>query len=336
MTESKQINVDSLKYVPHIGRVSLERLNKEGYETMLQVVAELSITEFKEITGKDRGEVAEAFAFMKEQLTEQGIIPKMDMTASDLLKLRSQYQRLHSGSRDFDMLLHSETAPDGGLEYGSITEIYGENGSGKTQMSLSLTLNMLLDQPEGLVAYIDTEGTFRPERIHEMCIARKIENVDNILDRIIVLKVHQADAQIAVISNINSMMATKTPIKMVVVDSGTALFRGGFTGRGNIKSKFDLLNDMLHKLKGIAEFWKIPIIFVNQIYHKPDELYGRDADIPYGGNIVGHLMPYRIKLSIVGSGRKHKAKIIKSPYHPNVEAVFQITPKGIENVEASN
>lgn len=335
MSKNKTVNIESLSDLPGIGPVSLKKLNDEGYETMLQVVAELSITDLVAITGMDRTKAGKAFSFMKNHLRDKGLIPNMEYTADKLLEERAKYPRLLIGCKAFDQLLASEQAPDGGIEFGSITELYGENGSGKTQTSHTLTLNFLSNNPEQLVAYIDTEGTFRPERINEMAVARGCNDDfrKNILERIIVIKVHEADAQLIAIQNINSMLAGKTPVGMIVVDSGTALFRGQFLGRGNTKSKFDLMNSMLHKLKGIAEFWKIPVIFVNQIYHKPDEMFGKDTDIPYGGNIVGHLIPYRIKLQVVGSGKRHRATLKKSPYHANNEALYKITEKGIEDVD---
>jgi len=329
-TETKQINIDSLKDVPHVGPVSLNRLKKEGFETMLQVIAEMSITDFKEITGMDRDKAADAFAFMREELVKANLVPKMTMTAEDLLKQQSEMPRLLIGVKSIDALMSSEKKPEGGLEYGAITEFYGEPGSGKTQTLHQLIYNMLVKEPDGLVVYIDTEQTFQPERLQEIATNRGTQ-ID--LSHVIVVKVHHADMQVMALSQVNSMLAEKAPLKMMVVDSATALFREEFLGRGNTKAKFDLLNRMVHKAKGIAEFWKIPVIFVNQIYHKPDEMYGRDPDIPVGGNILGHAMQCRIKLSIVGSGKKHKAKMMKSPYHANNEAVFQITNKGIEDVE---
>lgn len=325
-------DIESLKDLPGVGPVSLKRLNDEGYETMLQVIAELSITDFASITGMDRKRAVDAFDFMKKQLTEKGIIPKMDMTAQEILDQRKNYPRLRLGCKSFDALLSSDYCVEGGIEHGAITELYGENGSGKTQMAHALTLNFLLENKEKLVAYIDTEGTFRPERIETMLNARNISTGD-ILERIIVIKAHEADQQLIAVRNINGMLAAKTPIGMIVMDSGTALFRGQFLGRGNTKSKFDLMNTMLHKAKGIAEFWRIPVIFVNQIYHKPDEMYGKDADIPYGGNIVGHLIPYRIKLEKIGEGKnKRRAILKKSPYHDQNEALYKITDSGVEDV----
>lgn len=120
-------------------------------------------------------------------------------------------------------------------------------------------------------------------------------------------------------------------VKLIVVDSGTALYRGEFIGRGNMKSKFDYMNEMMQNLKRVSQLYNVPVIFINQIYNKPDEMYGNDPDIPYGGHIVGHTSQTRIKLW--KSGRKHKARIIKSSYLDNLDCEFQIANSGIADVD---
>jgi RecA/RadA recombinase len=119
----------------------------------------------------------------------------------------------------------------------------------------------------------------------------------------------------------------KRKIKFVVVDSGTQLFREEYLGRGNISAKFQLMNQTINKLKHVAEVYNIPVLFVNQIYHKPDEMFGADADIPYGGNIIGHAIPYRLKFW--KSGRRHAVRIVKSPHQDNLDCKFEIARSGL-------
>lgn len=119
-------------------------------------------------------------------------------------------------------------------------------------------------------------------------------------------------------------------IKLIIVDSGTALYRGEFIGRGNMKSKFDVMNVMLGNLKKVSELYSVPVVFVNQIYNKPDEMFGNDPDIPYGGNIIGHMIPTRVKLW--KAGRKHKARIIKSNHLDNLDCEFDIDASGIIDI----
>jgi RecA/RadA recombinase len=87
------------------------------------------------------------------------------------------------------------------------------------------------------------------------------------------------------------------------------------------------MNEMVHDLRAIAENNNIAVLFVNQIYNKPDDLFGADPDIPYGGNIIGHGMPYRFQL--MKPGRFHMMRIKKSPYQANDDCVFDITADGL-------
>ncbi len=85
------------------------------------------------------------------------------MTASSYFERRKDMVYLSTGSKALDTLLA------GGLETGSITEIFGEFRTGKTQLchTLCVTAQMPIDQGggAGMAMYIDTEGTFRPERL---------------------------------------------------------------------------------------------------------------------------------------------------------------------------
>ena len=150
------------------------------------------------------------------------------------------------------------------------------------------------------------------------------------LDKIIVWKASNAQAQFIFVQNAMGLCQHMN-IKLLIADSGTSQFRSDYLGRGNTKAKFDLLNEMVHDLKLIAENFNIPVIFINQIYHSVDPAMGKDRDIPYGGNIVGHAMTYRIKLEKFI--KTHKATIMKSPYQANDDARFVITHSGIADVE---
>jgi len=150
------------------------------------------------------------------------------------------------------------------------------------------------------------------------------------LDKIEVQRASNAQAQFLLVQHAMNI-CQHVNIKIIIVDSGTSQFRSDYLGRGNTKAKFDLLNEMVHDLKLIAENFNIPVIFINQIYHSVEQIYGKDKDIPYGGNIVGHAMTYRIKLEKFI--KTCKATIMKSPYQANDEARFVVTQAGIADVE---
>jgi RecA/RadA recombinase len=121
---------------------------------------------------------------------------------------------------------------------------------------------------------------------------------------------------------------------MLIVDSGTALFREEFLDRGVTKARANLLNLFVHKFKNTAEIYNLPALFVNQVYNSPDQLFGKNKWIHFGGNIVAHTNSYRIRLEKVGEGvNKRRATLVKSPMKGMDEALYKITDKGIEDVE---
>lgn len=365
--EEKLVDPYSLDDVPGLGPVSLKALAKEGFHTAFQVICK-NPTWLKEVTGMDRNKASEAFEYMKKKLIMAGILNKQEFSAYELLEEREKIKKLPTGCRPIDNLL------DGGIECGSITEFFGENGAGKTQNSHNFAVQCLRPEADGgfaeegkdlpVVLYIDTENTFRPERIISILSGKKLisplpekikkklvdnkilspEELDELhqskeiqkqeakkyLDQIIVQKASDAMQQMALIQNAISMVQPMN-IKLVIVDSGTALFRSGYLGRGNLKTKFDLMNEMIADLKALAENGHIPVVFVNQIYHKPDEMYGADPDIPYGGNIIGHAIPYIVKL--MKSGSKYKMWIKKSPKDDKNDCKYDIAESGIVEVE---
>lgn len=364
--ETPKVNPLSFEGVPGIGPVATKLLNKEGYDTTLQLICKTP-TFLKDVTGMDKDQAGKAFKFMKKNLEDAGLISKQEVTATELLQQRKQIKRVSTGCGSLDRLFN------GGVECKSITELYGENGSGKTQLSHTLAIQVqrpikdggLLEDAKNppLVLYIDTENTCRPERFISIMAGKGLikalpatlkqkiidekqmtpeealtyNNIQKTqekeakpyLDKIIVQKATNAQDQFLKVQNAMHL-CQHLNIKLIILDSGTSLFRSDYLGRGNTKAKFDLLNEMVHDLKLISENYNIPVIFVNQIYHSVELQYGKDKDIPYGGNIVGHAVTYRIKLEKFT--KTHKATIMKSPYQANDEAKFKVTGAGVVDV----
>lgn len=223
-----------------------------------------------------------------------------------------------------------------GIKAGYLTEIFGENASGKTQIGISLVLTTLINDEKSTVAYIDTEGKLKLVRMISILKARGIikddSEAEKYLNRIFILQPNTAEDQINHIQNISGMMDAKTPIKLLVIDSIISLFQGEYLERGVMKSKFNMIKPMMRRLKILAETYKIPVVCINTVYASPTETFGKDPIIPAGGNSIGHPLAYRVKLREVGSGKKHRATLIKSPEYAENEADFCITDKGIEDV----
>ncbi|MCW1291734.1 MAG: DNA repair and recombination protein RadA [Candidatus Rehaiarchaeum fermentans] len=222
----------------------------------------------------------------------------------------------------------------GGIETQSLTEFFGEYGSGKTQVAYQLAVNVQLPLEkggvEGKAVWIDTEGTFRPERLKQIAMAQGIDS-EKSLENIKVGRAYSTDHQMLLIDKIPDLINQDKKIKLIIIDSMTALFRAEFVGRSNLADRQQKLNVLLHHLQRIADRFNVAVYYTNQVMARPDILFG-DPTAAIGGNIIGHMATYRVYL------RKSKkniriARLVDSPNLPEQEAAFQITPEGIKDVE---
>ena len=235
---------------------------------------------------------------------------------------RKEILYITTGSKNLDRLLGGR-----GLQTKAITEAYGAYGSGKTQLALSLAVNVQLPIEKGgangKAVYIDTEGTFRPERIGA--------NPEKVLKNILVARAFNSDHQILLLDKVTEMIKNGEPIRLVIVDSLTAHFRAEFSGRGQLADRQQRLNKYLHSLMKLAEQCNIAVYVTNQVMADPAQLFG-DPTRAVGGNIVGHACTYRIYLRR-GKKDARVAKLIDSPDLPDNETIFMIDTKGLRDVE---
>ena len=223
-----------------------------------------------------------------------------------------------------------------GVETKAITEAYGAFGSGKTQLGLTLAVNAQLPIEQGGAngksVFIDTEGTFRPERIRQ--IAEGIgANPEKVLKNILVARAFNSDHQILLIDKINEMIKGGEPIKVVIIDSLTAHFRAEFAGRGQLADRQQKLNRYLHNLMKMAEQNNLAIYVTNQVMANPAMMFG-DPTTAIGGNIVAHASTFRMYLRRGKQGSR-VAKLIDSPNLPDNECQFYVTLKGVRDEEES-
>lgn len=159
-----------------------------------------------------------------------------------------------------------------------------------TQLGLSLAVNCQLPIEqgggEGKAVYIDTEGTFRPERVKQMAESKGM-NSDNVLKNILVARAFNSDHQILLIDKVGELVKNGEPIRLVVIDSLTAHFRAEFSGRGQLADRQQKLNKYLHNLMKMAEQHNLAVYVTNQVMSNPAMMFG-DPTTAIGGNIVGH------------------------------------------------
>jgi len=219
-----------------------------------------------------------------------------------------------------------------GVESKAMTEAYGAFGSGKTQLGLTLAVNVQLPKDKGgangKAVYIDTEGTFRPDRIRQ--IAEAIgANPEKVLKNILVARAFNSDHQILLIDKITELIKNGENIKLVIIDSLTAHFRAEFSGRGQLADRQQKLNKYLHQLIKLSEQHNLAVYVTNQVMANPAMMFG-DPTTAIGGHVLGHASTFRIYLRR-GKAGSRVAKMIDSPNLPENEAVFMLTEAGIRD-----
>lgn len=248
------------------------------------------------------------------------------ITGTQAFERRKAVLKITTGSSALDELLC------GGIETGSITEVIGEFRTGKTQFShtLSVTTQMPFSEGggQGKVAYIDTEGTFRPERIVKIANRFNLDPED-VLDNIIVARVYNHDAQIDVLAHLAAKMM-EDHFRLVIVDSATALFRVDFVGRGELAARQNKLGQFLSKLTKLAEQFNIAVFITNQVVSDPGggSVFVSDPKKPIGGHIMAHACTTRLFLR-KGRGEQRICKVYDSPSIPEADAMFSLTDGGL-------
>jgi len=244
-------------------------------------------------------------------------------TGSALLEKRAKIGRITSGSKSFDELL------GGGFETQSITELFGEFGSAKTQIAHQLCVTVQLPTDLGglnkQAFFIDTENTFRPERIQQIAEALDLDP-DNVLNNIHVARAYNSSHQMLLVEWVKEL-SKEIPGGLLIVDSLTAHFRAEYVGRGALADRQQKLNKHMHDLLRWSDLNNGVVCVTNQVSSKPDAFFG-DPTRPIGGHIVGHTATFRIYLR-KSKGPKRIARLIDSPHLPEGEAVFNVSEKGI-------
>uniref|UniRef100_A0A4W6DQH1 DNA repair protein RAD51 homolog n=1 Tax=Lates calcarifer TaxID=8187 RepID=A0A4W6DQH1_LATCA len=271
---------------------------------------------------------AVAYAPKKELLNIKGI---SEAKADKILPLefhqrRAEIIQISTGSKELDKLLQ------GGIETGSITEMFGEFRTGKTQLchTLAVTCQLPIDQGggEGKAMYIDTEGTFRPERL--LAVAERYGLVgSDVLDNVAYARAFNTDHQTQLLYQASAMMA-ESRYALLIVDSATALYRTDYSGRGELSARQGHLGRFLRMLLRLADEFGVAVVITNQVVAQVDgaAMFSADPKKPIGGNILAHASTTRLYLR-KGRGETRICKIYDSPCLPEAEAMFAINADGV-------
>jgi DNA repair protein RadA len=311
--------IESIQDLPGVGETAAKKLIDAGFKT-LESIAVASPMELKEIAGLGDGTADKAIKAARDAL-------EMGYESADILaEKRKLVGRITTGSLELDTLI------GGGIETQSITEIYGKMASGKSQWCFQTAVTVQLPKErgglEGGCLYIDSENSFRPERIIQ--VAKKLElDEQEVLKNIFVARAYNADHQMILAEKAADLIKEKN-IKLIIVDSLMAQFRAEYVGRGTLSERQQKLNKHLRTLQKLAEMYNITVLVTNQVMSKPDVLFG-DPTEPVGGNIVGHATKTRLYLR-KSKEDKRVAKLVDSPSLPDGEAIYRITENGIEDL----
>ena len=320
MEEKPKKKVQRVEDLPGVGPASIEKLSAAGFHDLMGVAVAtpgeiVGATELSEATAK------KIIAIARSNL-------EMEFTSGEeIMKKREQMIKITTGSEELNKLL------GGGFETGAITEAYGQYGSGKSQLAHTLAVRVQLPLEKGgangIAVYIDTEGTFRPERIKHIAISAGLDPQEA-LKNVRVARAFNSDHQMLLAEKVEDLITKQgLNVKMIIVDSLTAHFRAEFIGRGTLADRQQRINKHMHALMRVADRHNISIYVTNQVMSKPDQFFG-DPTEAIGGHIVAHNSTYRLYLRRGKKGTR-VAKMVDSPCLPEGEAIFALTENGVQD-----
>jgi len=332
-----------LENLPGVGPATAEKLIENDYDTF-KAIAVASPSELS-----NKADVGESTASdVIEAARDAADIGGFE-TGADVMERREQIGRISTNVEEIDALI------GGGVETQAITEVYGEFGSGKSQISHQMVVNVQLPEEAGGIGqdaiFIDTEDTFRPGRVAQMVkglsdeqkqallekrdIEGSIDNEDtmdeliqSVLDHIHIAKAFNSNHQIMLLKKAMEMAnEAEEPIGLLIVDSLTAHFRAEYVGRGNLADRQQKLNKHLSDISRFMNLQNAAVVYTNQVSSNPDSFFG-DPTQPIGGNILGHKSTVRLYLK-KSKGTKRIVKLVDSPDQPEGEAILRIEDAGV-------
>ncbi len=303
--------------IPGVGAATAEKLQEGGYSELMSIAVSTP-GELVDASGVTESTARKMINFCRSSLD-------MGFESGDkLLEKRSRVVKIKMDCEGFDELM------GGGFETGAITECFGQYGSAKTQIAHWLAVQVQKQDPTATAIYIDTENTFRPERIQQFAIGAGLDP-ETILKNIKVARAYNSDHQMLLAEKVEDLVKEQgVNVKLVIVDSLTAHFRAEFVGRGTLAVRQQKLNKHMHVLSKIADMHNLCVYVTNQVMSKPDQFFG-DPTEAIGGHIVAHNSTFRLYLR-KGKKGSRVAKLVDSPNLAEGEAVFLVEENKISNL----
>ncbi len=346
-TPATMATAEELEDLPGVGPATAEKLRENGYESY-QSIAVASPGELSNTADVGESSAHDIIDSARDAADIGGF-----ETGADVLERREKIGKLETLVPEIDDLL------GGGVETQSITEVYGEFGAGKSQVTHQLSVNVQLPRAEGglhgRAVFVDSEDTFRPERIDEMVRGlpdeaiqaamddRDIDGepgdedametlVESVLDKIHVAKAFNSNHQILLAEKAQEIATEYEdddyPVRLLCVDSLTAHFRAEYVGRGELADRQQKLNKHLHDLDKVGNLQNAAVVVTNQVQSNPDSFFG-DPTKPIGGNILGHKSTFRIYLK-KSKQDKRIVRLVDAPNLPDGESVMRVQGAGLK------
>ncbi|MEM1582549.1 MAG: DNA repair and recombination protein RadA [Candidatus Bathyarchaeia archaeon] len=307
---------EDIESVRGVGSSISVKLKEAGYPTIESIIV-TPPGEIMEKTGIGYNTI------LKIQEAARNILAIDFKTAEEVYERKKTMRKCTTGSKKLDEIL------GGGIETQALTELIGEFGSGKTQICMTLSVTAQLPCEEGglggNVAFIDTEGTFMPERLYQIASERGLDPSEA-AKRVLIARAYSSSHQCFLIDRLFNL-CPENNVKMVIIDSMISHFRGEYLGRDALSERQQLLNKYLHKILRLAEAYNIAVVVTNQVQANPTA-FCSEPNRPAGGNVMAHACTHRIYLR-KGTRGIRIAKVIDSPNLPEKLARFLITEKGV-------
>lgn len=323
-----------LEDLPGIGKSTADMLREKGLNVYL-----LGTTPVRELEEK-YGITESAAKKYKESLSEiRGGIEFIN--AFEIMEKQKDSPAFTYGIKALDALTTIDELGVSGVRLGETIELFGPFRSGKSQLCHQLCVTVQLPPELGGVGkkavFIDTEGTFSPSRIK--AIHAKLQkdlgwekSFEDVLRDITYARAYNSDHQMTLVERLLELFYNhKDEYGFVALDSATAHFRAEYAGRGTLAERQQTINHHLGILGRLADTYDVAVAITNQVQSNPAAFFG-DPTQAIGGNILGHWATTRFYLR-KSKGEKRIIRIYDSPYLPETEAVFAITPEGCVDVD---
>ena len=327
---SSRLKEVSMEKIPDITSDLIEMLRKLNINSVYQLAVQNPIELALECEDKSLNieSASRLIANARKILIENQVLTNEFSTADEVLEKRSKMSRYATGSENFDGLLN------GGFETQAITELAGEFGSGKSQVchTLCVAASKLIKNDAGNIIFIDSENTFRADRVHQIAEERGLDPLP-ILEKIYHCQVYSSEHLESVIDDLDKSIEQYNA-KIVIIDSIISFHRAEFSGRGTLAERQQRLGKMLNRLRRYADIYNIAVVITNQVVSYPDNMHpGFYSMKAAGGNIVAHGTTYRIFLK--KSGKNRVATMFDSPSHPYQHVKFSISESGIQDATSN-